>query len=283
MRATILMAVGLTALAACDMPQEAAFRLSPGSDYYEAVGLGEIGRKFRREAPFYVDLSEAGALDAEARDRLSGQAAWMETHPSLRFLVVAMARTDGGAVSPDDPAHARAAAVAAHLEDLGIATDRLRTRVVPIGVGTVDFDPLQRVTTLVEDGMRSERPAVLAALARDGSEGASAREAVPGASEPGRPGRSAGPAEDTPHRGTTGDPGSAGRDPEPDQGPGDGPSSEPGTGTADPGPASSAPSPSQPEGRKNDAKRDANSGRGNGDEAGDPGKSGGRNRGGDEV
>jgi hypothetical protein len=34
---------------------------------------------------------------------------------------------------------------------------------------------------------------------------------------------------------------------------------------------------------KNAAKRDANSGRGNGDEAGDPGNSGGRNHGGDEA
>jgi hypothetical protein len=290
------MAASLAALAACDMQQEAAFRLSPGNDYYEAVGLTEIGRKFRREAPFYVDLSTSGVLDAEARERLAGQAAWMEANPSLRFMIIAMARADGGAVSPDDPAHARAAAVADHLGSLGIATDRVRARVVPIGVGNVDFDPLQRVTTLVEDGVRSRQPGLLAALARDGRDaGSVGAAATAGGGEVGRssrgadltsgPRRTSSPVADGPRGGTSSDPGGSGRDPGADQGPGDRPSSNP--DTSGPGPDSgngpSDPGPSKPEGKKNDAKREANSGRGNGDEDGDPGKSGGRNRGGDEL
>ncbi|MGI1663404.1 hypothetical protein ACRDNQ_14275 [Palleronia sp. KMU-117] len=289
MRASLLIAVALTALAACDMPQDAASRFHPDQDYYEAAGLSQIGRKFRRETPFFVDLDADAQLSSDAMARLDVQAGWMDDFPATRFLVVAMGQGDGGAVPATDPAHGRAESVVAYLLAQGISADRIRARVIPVGPVEVEFDPLQRVTTLVDDQPRSPIAMILAAL--NGNDLQQGEVVAPGqdAGDVGFPvGVSGGPS--VPDGGTDG-PAAAETDPQPtgagttSQGPVTGGPipGGPTTGVPAPGaPVASDPAPTAP-GGKNAAKREANSGRGNGDEAGDPGNSGGRNQGGDEV
>jgi hypothetical protein len=282
MRASLLMAVALTALAACDMPQDAASRFNPNPDYYEAAGLGEIGRKFRREAPFFVDLDAGAQLSPMAMERLDAQADWMADYPATRFLVVAMGQGDGGSVAETDPAHERADSVVAYLLAQGISPDRVRARVIPVGPVEVDFDPLQRVTTFVEEQQHSSVAMIMAAFGGDDLQRGD--DVAPGqdAGDVGVPvGASGGPS--VPDGGTDG-PAAADQTDAPSgsgttsQGPVSG-------GPTSDGPVASDPAPSAPSGPggKNAAKREANSGRGNGDEAGDPGNSGGRNQGGDEA
>lgn len=279
MRASLLMAVALTAVVACDMPNEAAFRFDLSQDYYETGGLGEIGRKFRREAPFFVDLADESALSPDARARLEAQAAWVADYPSMRLLVVSMGPAEGGMVPASDPSHRRADTVVRYLIAQGVAPDMIRARVLPVGPIGNDFDPLQRVTTFVEEGMNTTSSGLPAAVGgldtqrdkifvpgQDASNvgvpiGGSGNPPVPGAGVDG-PVAEAPVAEPTASGSTSDGPASGG--PTPDA------------------PVASGPAPSEP-GGKNAAKREANSGRGNGDEDGDPGNSGGRNQGGDEV
>jgi hypothetical protein len=313
MRAHVFAAAALVALTACNQSPDAVLRFNVDQDFYEAPALGTLERAFRREAPFYVDMADPTTLSDEAQARLALQAAWMADHPSTRFLVVAIGRAEAGRVPKDDPAHDRAQSVADYLAATGIEPDRLRVRVVPAGFGDTPFDPFLRVTTMIEEGWTTRR-AVMAALSMEVvPAGTQTNEGVQGAGDVGDPvganggpsvpvggtdgpaagsGPSTTPANDTPRTGsgtTSQGPVSGGTtsDGPVSGGPASGgPStpdtsqpSTPGGGTAAPG--TNSPAPSGPE--KNAAKRAANSGRGNGDEAGDPGNSGGRNQGGDEM
>jgi hypothetical protein len=318
MRAHVLAAAALAALTACDTSQD-VLRFNVDRDFYEAPSLGTLERAFRREAPFYIDMPDASVLSDEARARLDLQAAWMADHPSTRFYVVAVTRPTKGDVVSEDPAHARARTVEAYLAAAGIDPARLRVRVVPAGIGHAPYDPFLRVTTMLEEAPATQGE-VMAAVARDAVPAAGNSETfgTQGAGDVGDPvGANGGPS--VPVGGTDGP--AAGRPSAPTAGgtPGTAPSAAPSTasGTTSQGPVgggstaqgpetggSSGPgaAPSQPSGPtsagpsdpgatnpgpgnsgKNAAKRDANSGRGNGDEAGDPGNSGGRNQGGDEI
>jgi hypothetical protein len=307
MRAHVLAAAALAALTACDTSQD-VLRFNVDQDFYEAPSLGTLERAFRREAPFYVDLAEATVLSDAARARLDLQAAWMAEHPSTRFYVVAVGQPQDGGVAGDDPAHSRARTVEAYLAAAGIDPARLRVRVVPKGFGHAPYDPFLRVTTMLEEAPATQGE-VMAALARDAIPGAGDSEifGMQGAGDVGDPvGANGGPSvpvggTDGPAAGTPATPSAGGTTSQgpvgggsTSQGPVAGGHSDPGGAPSQPsdpasspdtsGPVASGPVTSGPgNSGKNAAKRDANAGRGNGDETGDPGNSGGRNKGGDEI
>lgn len=255
------------ALGGCVSGPEATRSVSFNQIGLEAA-LTELSLRFRAETPNVVLFDfDADVLDDEARTRLDEQAAWIIAHPQARFRIAGHTDKVGGQSYNEELAMRRAVTVLGYLVSRGIDASRLEAMVsygedFPVVYTENPERSNRRVTTDVLGFIQPETNAV------DGGEQPLARGYEPSAPDavlvtdagPAPSPTSVSATTTTTSQGTSQTGGS--------------------TGGASTGGTTSG-STGEPASTKGGGSK-ANSGRGNGDEGSDPGKSGGKNNGGDE-
>lgn len=253
--------------------------------------LSELSLRFRAEAPNVVlfDFNKAD-LDAEARSRLDEQAEWILAHPEVRFRIAGHTDRVGSEAYNQELGLRRAMSVMAYFVERGIDASRLEAMAsfgeeAPI-INTEEPERVNRRATTEVFGFvkpsssREAGPgvAVEAPLARGYEPSAPVAILVtPEGEQP------PAPAPQNEPTGTVGGSSVAGGGNDPQQ---PGPGEETGGSPSEPESATSGPtSKDKPGKNSNDGSetQHVDAGRGNGDDQGDPGKSQGKNNGGDEV
>ena len=247
----ISVTLGAVALSGCASLPETT-RSAVSVQVPQPASITALQRRFQAEAESIVYFGfDQDVLDAEAIEDIEDQATWILAHPNVKFRVYGHTDRVGNIAYNADLGLRRANRVVDYLVSLGVEPERLEA-VVSFGedapvVDTEDRERLnRRAVTEVHEYIK--RPPV-GVIEQDGATVAIFTDPAPTPTQVSGPGPSTDPDTST-------DPG---------------PSSDPDTGSDD-----------EPSGDTGSSKN-PNSGRGNGDEAGDPGKSGGKNNGGDEV
>lgn len=258
------------ALTGCGAPSEIT-RSASVLQVPQAKSLSVVARQFENDAPSTIHFGfDEDWLDAEAMTRLDAQAAWIIKNSNVKFRVYGHADRVGSTDYNIDLGLRRATTAVAYLVEKGISENRLEAMVslgedAPV-IETEDRERANRRVVTEVFGFIRPLPTD---VARNGITTISLGDPdVP----PNDPGPTGGPDDSDPTPPT----GPTPTDPTPTD---PTPPNEPTTSE----PTPSEPTPSDPSPEDNEKEKNPNSGRGNGDEAGDPGNSGGRNNGGDEV
>lgn len=240
------------ALTGCGSPSEIT-RAASVLQVPQAESLSVVARQFQNDAPhtIYFEFDE-NALDAEAMARLDAQAAWIIDNANVKFRVYGHADRVGSPEYNIDLGLRRATVAVAYLVAKGISQDRLEA-MVSLGedAPAIETENRERANRRVVTEVFGFVTPLPTNVARNGITTISIGDPV---QTSGPDGNGATPAGPTP------------------------------SGPAHPGPSDpnpSDPTPSDPSSKGKD--KTPNSGRGNGDEHGDPGNSQDRNKGGDEV
>jgi outer membrane protein OmpA-like peptidoglycan-associated protein len=267
------------ALTGCGSPSEIT-RSASVLQVPQAESLSVVARQFQNDAPHTIYFGfDEDTLDAEAMARLDAQAAWIIDNANVKFRVYGHADRVGSAEYNIDLGLRRATTAVAYLVAKGISQDRLEA-MVSLGedAPAIETENRERANRRVVTEVFGFVTPVPTNVARNGITTVSIGDPVP----TGTPVPTGGPDSNDPTP-TTG-PAPTGPTPT-----GPTPTGPTPSGPTDPEPSdptSSDPTPSDPspKGKASSKKgKNPNSGRGNGDEAGDPGNSGGHNNGGDEV
>jgi len=234
------------ALTGCGAPSEMS-RSATVLQVPQPAALTALSLKFRSETPYVINFGfDLDTLDEEARRNLDVQAEWILARPNVKFRVYGHADKVGDPKYNVDLGMRRAATAVDYLVTKGINVRRLEA-VVSYGEDAPVIN--------TEDRERANRRAVTDVFAfitpveDEGQDLVVARVTI---------------ADSFIDPTTTSDPV---QEPQPEPG-------------ADPEPEPEQDSGSSDDGGNGD--KNPNSGRGNGDETGDPGRSGGKNNGGDE-
>ncbi len=281
------LAAGAVALSGCAIAPETTRTPGMGLETQAAVrstgpALTALSAAFRRDVAYVINFDfNSSDLDAEAKARLDAQADWILAHPNVRFSVTGHTDRVGNVAYNEALGLRRAQAAVDYLVLQGIDAFRL---VAMISEGeadpVIDTDDRERANRRVETDVleliRPEPEERLAGL--DDATGTIERVSAGGAA-----GDPDGGSDEGASGGGSSEGGSSGG------GSSDGGSSDGGSSGGSSGGGSSDDGASKGGGKGGGTGggSKANSGRGNGDEGSgeqrDPGKSGGKNRGGDEL
>ena len=266
----VVVVAGAVVLSGCSTAPETTRTVGVGLETQASVRgtgrmLSSLSAEFRREVPHVINFDfDSSILDDEAKRRLDSQAEWIGNNPGVRFAVTGHTDRVGNVAYNEALGLARAQAAVDYMVMRGVSETQL---VAMISEG--ETDPViktedreranRRVETDVLELIREEDPVRLADL--DGATGSISTNGggTPDGNGGGTPDGNGGGTPDG-NGGSTPD-GNGGGTPD-----GNGGGSDDDGGRDKPGKGSQA-----------------NSGRGNGDEDRDPGKSGGKNQGGDEL
>ena len=292
-------AIALLGLAGCGATTE-TLRNDPGAGVLGYVQAGLPGEATQAVPDTVFFEFNSFALSETAKGKLDLQVEWIQSNPTARFSVTGHTDLVGNIDYNHALGLARAQTIVGYLTDRGIEEERLQT-LVSMGeedplVATEDRERLNRrgTTEILTVLPPKKRRSVLdffgfGTFDRDD-------EFAARLTPPDVPGQPASPqpletAEVRDNAPSTPSAPTREETPDPASQPSSEPSSEPSSDSAP-----EAPGPSNDDDGDNDNNRGngrdksespsqskSNSGRGNGDELGDPGKSQGRNKGGDEV
>ena len=244
------------ALTGCGSPSEIS-RSATVLQLPQAESLSVVARQFQNDVPYTVYFGfDEDTLDAEAKARLDAQAKWIIENANVKFRVYGHADRVGSTEYNVNLGLRRATEAVTYLVNKGISEDRLEA-MVSLGedAPAVETENRERANRRVVTEVFGFVNPLPKGVARNDVTTISVGDPVVPTSDP-EP---------------TGDP--DGEDPTP-------------TDPTPTDPTPTDPTPTDPTPTDDDEPgngKNPNSGRGNGDEAGDPGNSGGRNNGGDEV
>lgn len=243
------------ALTGCGSPSEIT-RSANVLQIPQAESLSVVARQFQTEAPHTIHFGfDEDWLDADAMARLNAQADWIIQNSNVKFRVYGHADRVGSTEYNVDLGLRRATAAVAYLVERGISENRLEA-MVSLGedAPVVETEDRERANRRVVTEVFGFLNPAASTVARNGITTISVGDPVPTGA------------------------------PVPTGGPDDNGPTPPASGPTPSDPTPSDPSPKGNDKDKHDNNgRNPNSGRGNGDETGDPGNSEGRNNGGDEV
>ncbi|NNL18253.1 MAG: OmpA family protein [Boseongicola sp.] len=266
------------ALTGCGSPSEIS-RSATVLQLPQAESLSVVARQFQSDVPYTVYFGfDEDFLDAEAKARLDDQAVWIIENENVKFRVYGHADRVGSTEYNVDLGLRRATTAVAYLVGKGISEDRLEA-MVSLGedAPAIETENRERANRRVVTEVFGFVAPLPTGVARKGITSISVGDPVVPTSTP-VPTDDPTPSDPTPTAPAPADSTPTGPTPS-DPTPSDPTPSDP--TPSDPTPSDPAPSDPTPsdDGKKG---KNPNSGRGNGDEAGDPGNSGGRNNGGDE-
>ena len=268
----ISVALGAALLSGCaSLPETSRSAVSvnvpqPGS-------ITALQRQFQAQVPYVVNFGfDEDTLDAEALERLDAQAEWIIDNPDVKFRVFGHTDRVGNIDYNADLGMRRAQRVVDYLVSKGVEAERLEA-MLSFGEENplVDTEDRERMNRRAE----TEVHEYIVPPTRE-NEGGGGLFAVFTGPEPTPTPVSTDDSDPTPTGDTPTEPDTPSDDPSPDDTGSDDTSSDD-TSSDD----SSSDDTSSDDSNGGGSK--ANSGRGNGDEDSDPGKSGGKNNGGDEV
>ncbi|NND22988.1 MAG: OmpA family protein [Silicimonas sp.] len=257
------------------------------------AAVSALSRKFRAETPYIVNFGfDSDRLDAQALAELDSQADWIIDHPNVKFRVYGHTDRVGHHDYNAALGLRRAEQVVAYFMSRGISEDRLETMAsfgedLPL-VDTDAAEPMNRRTmTDVIGFLVPVREDNAPGIRHSNLQHRVEVDVIPIVdTDQGQVPDDDGPVDNGPIDDGPTDDGPT------DDGPtDDGPSDDEPTdnGPTDNGPTDDDPTEDDGEttdsggGNQHPGGQRPNAGRGNGDEDGDPGKSGGKNNGGDEV
>jgi len=219
-----------------------------------------IAREFVRETPYVVHFAfNKSNLDATARSELDIQARWIIQHPTVRFSVYGHTDKVGSNAYNQELGRARAEAVIAYLLSRGVSLAQLELK-----VSMGEDAPIIDVDSAEEINRRATT--YVAGLVKVVDAQASETDIPVESEKPENP--EVDPEPEKPEV-----------DPEPET-----PEVDPEPETPEEGPEPETDPKGEPEDQDREKENDhVDAGRGNGDEDGDPGRSEGKNQGGDEV
>lgn len=265
----VCLLITAAALTGCGAPSEIS-RSATVLQIPQAKSLSVVARQFQNDVPYTINFGfDEDWLDAEATTRLDAQATWIIDNANVKFRVYGHADRIGSTEYNIDLGLRRATTAVAYLINKGISEERLEA-MVSFGEDAPAIETLnrERANRRVVTEVFGFIDTLPRGVARGGITAISVGDSVPTGNR--------GPDDDspTPKLG----PGPSG-DPTPD----DGPTPDNNRAPSEDRTPASDPSPTDDDKPSTKAGKNPNSGRGNGDEAGDPGNSERHNKGGDET
>jgi len=271
----VCLLITAAALTGCGAPSEIS-RSATVLQIPQAESLSVVARQFQNDVPYTINFGfDEDWLDAEATTRLDAQATWIIDNANVKFRVYGHADRIGSTEYNIDLGLRRATTAVAYLINKGISEERLEA-MVSFGEDAPAIETLnrERANRRVVTEVFGFIDTLPRGVARDGITAISVGDSVP--TDTPDPTGNRGSDDDSPT--PTFGPGPSG-DPTPD----DGPTPDNNRAPSEDRTPASDPSPTDDDKPSTKGGKNPNSGRGNGDEAGDPGNSDGHNKGGDET